>query len=128
MRNGVVDVEQIEFVELRNLGHTRRQRQIVGRIFEQRIARDFNLVIMNVRLGPGQTNGLRVGDEVNFMTAASKLKPQFSGDNSTAAVGRITRNANLHESPSARSTISLLDSRERPGMQGGARALRSLFA
>jgi len=34
VRNRVVHVQQIEFVELRHLGHSRRQRQIVRRIFK----------------------------------------------------------------------------------------------
>ncbi len=50
MRNGVVHVQQIEIVNLRHLGHARRQRQIVGRIFEQRILRHFDLVKVNVGL------------------------------------------------------------------------------
>jgi len=70
MWDGIVHVQQIEFVELRHLGHARRQRQVVWRIFKQRIARDLDLVIVNVGLGSGQTNGLGIGDEMNFMASA----------------------------------------------------------
>jgi len=34
VRYGIVHMQQIEFVELRDLGHARRQRQIIRRIFE----------------------------------------------------------------------------------------------
>ena len=43
--NGVVHVEQVEFVELGHLRHARGQRQIVGRELEERIAGDRDLVI-----------------------------------------------------------------------------------
>ena len=48
VRNRVVHVQQIEIVELRDLGHARRQRQIVRRIVEQRVTRDFDFVIVNI--------------------------------------------------------------------------------
>ena len=76
MRNGVVHVQQIEIVNLGDLGHARRQRQIVRRIFEQRITRDLNLVIVNVGLRLGQPDGLRIGDEVDFMAALRQLQSQ----------------------------------------------------
>ena len=52
MRNGIVHVQQIEVVKLGHLRHPRRQRQIVRRIFEQRITGDFHFVIVNVGMGP----------------------------------------------------------------------------
>src|SRR5208337_3281821 len=90
-------------------------------IFKQRIARDLDLVIMNVRFRPGQANGLRIGDEMNLMAAASQLKTQFGGHNSATAVGRITGDANLHATPDATPKIPSLDSREGLGMQKGGR-------
>jgi len=99
VRDRVVYVQQIEFVELRHLRHPRSQRQIVGRIFKQRIAGNLDLVVMNVRFGPGQANGLGIGNEVNLVAAASKLQPQFGGHNSAAAIGRITGDPNLHAPP-----------------------------
>jgi hypothetical protein len=56
------------------------------------------------------------------MAAASQLKSQFGSDHSAAAVGWITRDANLHDSPIARSTISFLDSRGGLEMQSRARS------
>jgi len=114
MRDGVMDVQQIEFVELRNLGHARGQRQIVRRIFEQRVPRDLDLVIVNIRLGAGQTDGLRIGDEMNLMAAAGQFQSEFGGHDTAAAVSWITGDPDLHAPP----TISLLDSREELGMQG----------
>jgi hypothetical protein len=38
---------------------------------------------------------------MNLVAAASELKPQFSSDNSAAAVSGITGDANLHAPPDA---------------------------
>jgi len=43
---------------------------------------------------------------MDLVTPARKLKPQFRGDNSAAAIGRITGYSNPHAPP----TISPLDS------------------
>ncbi len=95
VRNRVVHVQQIEFVDLRDFGHARRQRQIVGRILEQRIARDFHFVIVDVGLRFGQANGLRVGDEVHLVTALRQFQAEFGGDHAAAAVGGITGDSDL---------------------------------
>ena len=54
---------------------------------------------MNVGLGTGQANGLRIGDEMNFVTAASEFQAEFSGDHTAAAVSWITGDADLHAPP-----------------------------
>jgi len=117
VRNCVVHMQQIEFVKLRNLSHARRQRQIVWRIFKQRITRDLDLMIVNVGFRSGQANGLRIGNEMNLMAAASQFQSQFGGHNSAAAVGWITGDANLHATPDATPKIPSLDSQEGLGMQ-----------
>jgi hypothetical protein len=52
---------------------------------------------------------------MNLMAPASEFKSQFSGDHSTATVGWITGDPDLHAPP----TIPSLDSREGLGMQEG---------
>ncbi len=49
VRNGVVHVQQVERVALGHFRHSRGQRQAVRRILEQRIIRNFHLVIMDAR-------------------------------------------------------------------------------
>jgi hypothetical protein len=56
---------------------------------------------MNVGFGAGQANGLRIRNEMNVVAAASKLKAELGGDDSAAAVGWITGDADLHGSPGA---------------------------
>jgi hypothetical protein len=82
---------------------------------------------MNVRFGPGQTNGLGIGDEMNLVAPAGELKPQFRGDDSAAAVSWITGYANLHAPPDASLTIPSLDSREGLAMQGKSTGISEKF-
>ena len=76
MRDRIVHVQQIEIVELRDLCHAGRQRQVVRRIVEERITRDLDFVIVNVRFRAPQPDRLGVGDEMNFVTALSQFQAQ----------------------------------------------------
>ena len=96
MRNCVVDVQQVEPINLRHFRHARGQRQIVRRIFEQRIPRDFHLMVVNLGVRLGEPNGQRVGDEMHFVAALCQLHPQLGGDDAAAAVGGITGDAYFH--------------------------------
>ncbi len=96
MRNGVMHVQQVELVDLGDLGHARRQRQVVRRILEQRITRDLDLVIVNVGLRFGQADGLRIGDEVDLVAALRQLQSELGGDHTAAAVSGITGYADSH--------------------------------
>ena len=113
MRNRVVHVQQVEIVELRDLRHARRQRQIVRRIVEQRITRDFDFVIMNVRFRAPQPDRLGVRDEMNFVAALGQFQAQFRGHHAAAAVGRITGDPNLHVRSCLRSLCDSMARTER---------------
>ncbi len=89
-------MQQIEIVELRHLRHARRQRQIIRRIIEQRIARNFHLVVMDVGFRPSQPDGLRVRNEMDVVTALSQFQSQFRGHHAASAVRRITGDPDLH--------------------------------
>ena len=109
MRNRVVHVQQVEIVELRDLGHARRQRQIVRRIVEQRIAGNFHFVIVDVRFLAPQPDGLRVGNEMDLVSALRQLQTEFRGDDSAAAVRRITGDSDLHVRGAAFSLLMSFD-------------------
>jgi hypothetical protein len=53
-------------------------------------------VIANVSLAACEAEGLRVGDEVDFMTACREFNAELGGNDAGAAVGGIAGNANLH--------------------------------
>ncbi len=96
MGNGIVDVQQIEIVDFRHLGHARGQRQVIRRIVKQRIMRDLYLVIENVGLRSLQPERLRIGDEMNFVSALRQLNSQFRCNHTAATVGGITGNTDFH--------------------------------
>ena len=98
MWNGVVNVEKIERIELRDLGHARRQGQIVGRMLEERVVRDGDLVKMDIGLAARESERLRVSDEVDVVAARGEFNAEFGSDDSAAAVGGITGDADLHRS------------------------------
>src|SRR4029077_6854221 len=96
MWNRVVNVKQVEVVELGDLSHARGQSQIVGRIVKQRIARDFDFVVVNVRLYTPQADGLSVRNKMNVMSALSQFQAELCRDHAAATVGGITSDPNLH--------------------------------
>ena len=96
VRNRVVHVQQVEIVQLGDFSHARGQRQIVRRIIEQRIARHFDFVIVNVGFLAAQPDGLGIGDEMNLVAALGQFESEFRGHHAAAAVGGITGDPNLH--------------------------------
>jgi hypothetical protein len=74
MRDCVVHVQQVEFVNLGHLGHARGQREIVRRELEQRIVRNLDLVVMKIGvLCAVEPEGRAVCDEVHLMAALGQL-------------------------------------------------------
>ena len=99
MRDRIMHVQQIEIVQLRNFGHPRGQRQIVRRIVEQRVSRDFYFVVVNVRGRAIQPNRLGVGNEVNVVPALRQFEAQFGGNYTATAVGGVTGDADFQAVP-----------------------------
>src|SRR5690349_9990771 len=88
-------MQKVELIDLRNLGHACRQCQVVRWIVKQRVQRNFDFMIMNVRMRR-QPYGRRIRNEMNFVPAAGKLKAELSSHYSTAAIRGITGNPDLH--------------------------------
>ena len=105
MRNRVMDVQQIQIVGVGHVHHARRQRQAIGRILKQRVIGNFDFVIMNPRRARIQTNGVRVGDEMNLVPAVGEFEAQFRRDDAAAAVGRITSDSDVHVRPGKEDVI-----------------------
>lgn len=73
MRNRIVDMKQIEIVALGHFVHTGRQGLGVRGVLKQRISRYIDLVIVNAGQTLVKTNGIRVGDEMDIVTADRQL-------------------------------------------------------
>ena len=89
-------VQQVEIVDFRHLGHPRGQRKIIGRILEQRITRNLDLVIVNVGMRFGEPDRLRVGNEVNLVSSLGQFDSQLGRDDSASAVSWITGDSYAH--------------------------------
>src|ERR1700704_3123751 len=100
MRNGIVDVEKIQVIELGNFSHARSERKIIRRIVKKRVPGDFYFVVMNIRFGASQADGLSIRNKMNFMSALGEFQTKFGGHDAAATVGGITGDPNLH-SPGA---------------------------
>ena len=123
VRDRVVNVEQVERVELGDLGHARGQRQVVGRMLEQRVVVDIDLVEVDVGFAAVQAERRRRGDEVDFVAARGKLDAELGGDDAAAAVGGVAGDADLafgsHPMRSGRKNSSRpLDATGFPGDSG----------
>ncbi len=99
VRDGVVDVEEIERVELGDFGHAGGEGEVVGWVLEERVVGDGDFVVIDVGFAAGEAEGLGVGDEVDLVAAGGEFDAEFGGDDSAAAVGGITGDADLHRGP-----------------------------
>ena len=96
MWNGVMHVQQIELVREHHLVHPHGQREIVRRIFEERISPDVDLVEVDARQERRQPKWLLVRDEVDLVAAPSERHAELRRHGARAAIGRIASNADSH--------------------------------
>src|SRR3954465_976111 len=92
-----MNMQQVKIIVLCDFCHPRRQRQVIRRIFEQRITGNLHLVEADIPLRSDQPNRLRIGDEMDLVSTLRELQTELGSDDATAAVCRITRDADLHE-------------------------------
>src|SRR5262249_44662377 len=69
VRNGVVNVENVERLGLEDFDHFCGEGERVWRVIEERVGRDVDFVEENVRVGGIHANRRGVGDEVNVVAA-----------------------------------------------------------
>ena len=94
--NGVVDVEQIERFGLEDFEHFGGESKRVRRVIEKRIAGDFDLVKMDVRIVGIHADRRGVADEMDVVAASGEFLAEFGGDDAGAAVRGVAGDANLH--------------------------------
>src|ERR1043166_9556597 len=88
-------MKKIELLRTRHLRHFHCQRQrVIGRR-KQRVMHNVDSMEMKIVLRQIQPNGLRVTEEVDFVTAPGQLRPKGSRQNPAPADQRKTRNSNF---------------------------------
>jgi hypothetical protein len=96
MWNRVVDMQEVELMTHRHFGHTGGEREAVGRVLEQRVAGDLDLMVVNVGSVEAEPDGIRVADKVDFVAAPGELESKFCCDDATAAVCGVTGDSDFH--------------------------------
>ena len=96
MRDGVVDVENVERFGFEDFQHFGGERERVGRVVEERVGGDLDLVEMDVRVVGVHADRRGVGDEVDVVAAGGEFLAEFGGDDAGAAVGGIAGDADAH--------------------------------
>src|SRR6185312_10572488 len=90
-------------VDFCHLRHARGQRQVIWRIFEQRILRNGYFMEKDVGLLGIQADRLLIRDEMHFMATLRQFDPELRAHNPATAIRGITSDAYFHLIMSLRS-------------------------
>ncbi len=90
-------VEQLQLMREHDLVHPHGEREIVGRVLEERVASDVDFVEVDPRAELPEPERLLVGDEVHLVAARGERDAEFGRERARTAVGGIAGNADLHE-------------------------------
>ena len=106
VRNRVMAVQQVEPVGQRDLVHPHGEREVVGRILEQRISADVDFVEIDARQKRREAERLLIRDEVNLVATPGERDPELGRDGARSAVRRIAGDADLHARAAASDSAS----------------------
>jgi hypothetical protein len=95
MRDGVVDMENIEALRVPHFSHLHRQRQCVVRARKHRRVPHLDLVKMDARAGEIEPDWFGVAEEMDVVSARGQLRPECRRQNPAAADERKTGDPNL---------------------------------
>ena len=90
VRDRIMDVQQVEAVFLGDRMHFYRQGQRIGLVLEQGVARNLDLVKINIAVKAFQTVRQGVRDEMYLMPLQRQLLTQLGGQYSAASESRVT--------------------------------------
>src|SRR5258708_38605468 len=110
MRNGVMNMQNVERFRLKHFEHFGGESQSVRRVIEKRVGDDLDFVKKDVRAGGIHPNGRGEADEMHVVAARSELLAQLRRDHSGAAICGITRDADAHATHAALSALQYLTS------------------
>ena len=92
MWHRIMNMKKIELLGTRHFRHFHCEGQSVVGARKQIVVHDFDSMEMKALLRQGQSNGLSIAEEINFMTAARQFRPEGRRQNPTAANQRKTCN------------------------------------
>ena len=97
MRDGVVNVEQVERFGFEDFEHFGGEGERVGRMVKERIGDDFDFVEMDARIVWVHADRRGVADEMDIVAARGELHAEFGGDDARATVSGVTGDADAHK-------------------------------
>ena len=71
------------------------EREGIGRVFEQRVGGDLDLVEEGVGVGVGDPERKRVAEEMDLVPPGGQLQPELRGDDPASTVGRVADDADF---------------------------------
>ena len=96
VRDGVMNVQQVEMLGFGDLHHFDGEGQRVGCVIEKRVIGNFDFVERDVFRAGIQPHRRSVTDEVNVVAARGELHAELGGHDSGAAIGGIAGDAYSH--------------------------------
>ena len=90
-------VQQIELFRTGDRRHFCCEREVVGLMLKQRIRHHLDLVKMHAVIQFGDAGRQDGRDEVDVVPAFRQFSPKLRPDDAAAAVGRINRDADVHQ-------------------------------
>ena len=91
-----MDVEKIEGFGFEDLEHFGGKSESVGRMVEEGIGDNFDLVKVDAGIVGIHADGRGVADEMDVVAASGELLAKLGGDDAGAAVGGIAGDADFH--------------------------------
>ncbi len=96
MRNGIVDVQQIERGFLGHLQHFGGEGQSVGRVIEERVGGHFDFVKGDSLVHAVQADRNGVANKMNVVAASGELHAELCRNHAGTAIRWIAGDANFH--------------------------------
>src|SRR5262245_26688931 len=91
----VVNVKNVEIKSSHHFCHLGCENEIVWRILEQRIRKDFDFMKKDA-VGHVEPDGKSVTNEMDLVTARCELFSELGSDHAAATVARVTSDTDLH--------------------------------
>ncbi len=96
MRDGVVDVEEVQGFGFEDFQHFGGEGQGVRRMVEERVRCYFDFVEVDMGVVRVHADGRGVADEMDVVAAGGQFLAELGGDDAGAAVGGIAGYADAH--------------------------------